>query len=161
MQNIDKNRPFGPGQAARDSAIMVAGISVMMAAIAALAAICLASIWFVFTKWQHIVWAITLGVNFWGGFTVSVLGLFAGAVALATAAQLDEDKYSRAIAWLKVGGHLGIGLSVLAQVGLVGFWTGGAFGKLTTPQVLALWFPISCTVMYLLYNAHAALLERT
>lgn len=160
MQNIDKNRPAGLARAAKDSAILVAVIAIGMAAIAAVVAICFASMLLAITKWQDIAWAITLGGNFWGGIMLSILVLFAGAWAFETAVPLDEDNYSRVIVWLKIGGCLGIGLSALAQFSLVWLWISGEFGKLTNAQVLALAFPISCSVMYLLYNAYAASFER-
>lgn len=156
MPHNKERRGARPARAAIDSALVV----LMMAAIACVVVICLAIIWLVITEWQRIAWAITMGGDFWGGFTVSVLGLFAGAWAIDTAAQLDEDTYSRAIFWLKMGGIWGIGISVGAQISLVGFWLNGEFGKLAIHQVLALGFPIGCSVMYLLYNAYTASLER-
>lgn len=156
MSNNKEGRGVTPVKAARDSAILVAAVAIGMAAIAAVVAICVASI----TKWQHIAWAVTVGGSFWGGFTVAVLGLFAGAWALDTAWQLDKDKHYRAIFWLKAGGRVGICLSVLVQVSLLWLWISGELGKLTTPQVLALGFPISCTMMYLLYQSYAAVAER-
>lgn len=160
MRNVEKNSPVGLARAAKYSAMLVAMNAIGVVAIAAVVAICVASVSLVSTKWQHIAWIVTVGGSFWGGFTAAVLGLLTGTWALDTAAQLDEDKHYRAIFWLKVGGRVGIGLSVLVQVSLGWLWISGELGKLTTPQVLALGFPVSCTGMYLLYQSYAALLER-
>ncbi|MCZ8411022.1 hypothetical protein O9649_24860 [Achromobacter dolens] len=161
MSNNKERRGVTPAKAARDSAILVVTIAIGVVAIAAVVAICVASMSVAITKWHDIAWAVTVGGSFWGGFTVAVLGLFAGAWLLDTAWQLDKDKHYRAIFRLKVAGRVGIGLSVLVQASLLGLWISGELGKLTTPQVLALGFPISCTMMYLLYQSYAAAAERT
>lgn len=160
MRKVDSKTSMGLAQAAKHSAMLVAMIAIVMATIAGVTAILVASISLANTNWQHIVWVVTVGGSLWGGFTVAVLGLLAGAWALDTAAHVDEDKHYRAIFWLKVGGRVGIGLSVLVQVSLVWLWISGELGTLTTPQVLALGFPISCTGIYLLYQSYAAVAER-
>lgn len=154
MQNSNRNRPAGLARAARNSAIAATTfVSAIIAMVALLA--------FVVTNWQRIIWAVTLGKNFWGGFTISALGLIAAAWALCTCMQLDEEKHFRAIGWLKVVAVVGFGLSLLVHSSL--FWLGirGGFGTLSLARQIALMGPPGFLVLWLVYQTYAVIAEHS
>lgn len=138
--------------AAKNAAILVAIVAVVVVALLAL-------IGKVIEQWSTVLWALSLGGHFWGGFAVSTLGSIVAAWSLCTIMLLDEDGHSRAITWLKVTAGVSLVLALLAHTGLFWLWISGHFGTLSLIRVLALGITPTWAITYLFYRGYAAFAE--
>ncbi|PJM88710.1 hypothetical protein CV044_12905 [Achromobacter ruhlandii] len=128
----------------------------MVAVIVATAASASGLLWLAVTYRHLVFWVATFGGSFWGGISVSALGILAGAWSLFTVRRLDNGIHYRAVTWITVGGKVALGLAILAQIGLLWLWINGELGKITDAELFALALTITCSVMIQIYRSHTA-----
>lgn len=150
MENSKKPAQTRLARAAVRSAVLVAVIACAVTC-------CLLLVWASLTHGSRIVWAVTLGGDFWGGFAIAMLGRIIFGWAFCTIVYLidDSDVPNRTIAPLKVLAYLGLGISLLADYCLGQIIDSVA--NLTPSQQFAIWLIPLTYIVYggcLLYYLH-------
>lgn len=152
VENSNKPTQTRLARAAVQSAVLVA-------AIACAVTCCLLLVWASLTHGSRIVWAVTLGGEFWGGFAIAMLGRIIAGWAFCTITYLTDDRgvHYRAIGSLKVITCVGIGISALADYCLGQIID--AVANLPPSQQIAIWLiPLTyivyggCLLYYLLFG---------
>lgn len=118
----------------------------------------LALLWLAVTYRHLVIWAVTLGENFWGGLAVSVLGVSVAAWAIFTIVLLNDEEQLRTITKLKAVAVLGMTLAVLAHCSAFWLWINGDFGDLSLLHLGALFLLPGWGVVYLVYRGYAAIM---